>query len=30
MGREILGGERNWEIVDCRRVYRGKLHGELC
>jgi len=25
MGREILVCERNWEIVDCRRV-----HGEWC
>jgi len=30
MGRELLVGERNWETVDCRRVYSGKLHGEWC
>jgi len=28
MRREILLGERNWEIVDCRRVHNGELHGE--
>jgi len=30
MGRELLVGDRNWETVDCRRVYSGELHGEWC
>jgi len=30
MAREILVGERNWETVECRRVYSGELHGEWC
>jgi len=30
MGRDILVSERNWEIVECRRVHCGELHGEWC
>jgi len=30
MEREILVGERNLEIVDCRRVHSVELHGEWC
>ena len=30
MGREILVGERNWKIIDCRRVPSVDLHGEWC
>jgi len=30
MAREILGGERNWETVDCRRVHIGELRGGWC
>jgi len=30
MGSEILVCDRNWEIVDCRRVHIGELHGERC
>jgi len=28
MGSEILGGEGNWETVECRRMHSGELHGE--
>jgi len=28
MGRKLLVGERDWETVDCRRVYSEELNGE--
>jgi len=30
MGSEMIVGERNWETVDCRRVYSGEQPGDCC
>jgi hypothetical protein len=28
--REIFVAERNWEIVECRRLHIGELHDRYC
>jgi hypothetical protein len=28
--REIVVAEREWEIVDCRRLHSGEIHDQYC